>query len=271
MKQDTKPFSGKINPRVKDLTNKQFGELRVLYRTENKNGKVMFYCECSCGKKLNIPATNLKTGNTKSCGCKKKEYLSKKATKHGILKSDRKLYFLFHDIKKRCYNKKYKSYPVYGGRGISICDEWLNDLSSFIKWAKESNYKKGLIIDRINPNGNYSPDNCRFVNAQESASNTRLILDSNTSGYKGVSKKEGLNYQAYYSFNRKKLFLGYYSTAKEASLIRDAHIFVRGLWQYQLNNTEEEITKYILDLEKPLTTKTKADKVKHYLIGNFKK
>ena len=129
-----------------------------------------------------------------------------------------RIWSTYHNIKQRCNNVKHPRYNDYGGRGITMCEEWLNDITSFINWAIENGYNKGLTIDRINNDKGYSPDNCRCVSYAVQATNTSLRKD-NTTGYKGVSidKKNGNRIRANIQIKGKVKFLGYYDTFEEAS------------------------------------------------------
>jgi len=164
-----------------------FGRLTVLdYSTEH--GK--WNCLCSCGKRKMATGGNLRCGNVQSCGCLAKEtssVLCKRLALAGITHGLRQhpIYKLWNNIMTRCYNKKYYRYDDYGGRGITVCKEWL-DTSTFIEWASNNGWKKGLQIDRKDNDGPYSPDNCRFVTNSVSMLNQRVRID-NTSGYRGVT------------------------------------------------------------------------------------
>jgi len=129
-----------------------------------------------------------------------------------------RIWSTYHNIKQRCNNVKHPRYNDYGGRGITMCEEWLNDITSFINWAIENGYNKGLTIDRIDNDKGYSPDNCRCVSYAVQATNTSLRKD-NTTGYKGVSidKKNGNRIRANIQIKGKVKFLGYYDTFEEAS------------------------------------------------------
>ena len=140
---------GKIN----DLTNQKFGRLKVVeYYGNNRHGKALWLCQCDCGKAKVIVGSSLLNKYTLSCGCYNKEYAKKLHSKHNMSYS--KLYKVWQGMKTRCYNPKFIYYCNYGGRGISICDEWLDDFAKFYEWAIANGYKEGLTIDRINNDGN---------------------------------------------------------------------------------------------------------------------
>lgn len=118
---------------------------------------------CSCTDVIGWSTfDHIKSGHTNSCGCYKNDKRIEAKTKHGLHRHI--LYYsIWHGIKNRCYNVNDIPYPDYGGRGIKVCDEWLSDFINFYKWAISNGYKKGLVIDRINNNGDYEPSNCRFT------------------------------------------------------------------------------------------------------------
>lgn len=156
----------------RDLTNLRFGKVTVVgFSNMDKNNKARFLCRCDCGKEFVVIGASLLSGNTRSCGCLKKEQWLKQRTKHGLSKTT--LYPIWGEIIQRTKNKKNRDYKNYGGRGIKVCKEWEENFKSFYEWSIKNGYKKGLSIDRINVNGDYCPENCRWATPKEQGRNTR--------------------------------------------------------------------------------------------------
>lgn len=155
------------NTKKINMIGKKFGRLTVLSECEKraKNGKIIYKCRCDCGNITDVIGDNLRRGNTMSCGC-----LHSEVTKtHGL--RDCKLYNVWDNAKRRCYNKNNKRYKNYGARGIKICDEWKDNFQSFYDWSMSRGYKQGLTLDRIDVNGNYEPSNCRWITNEEQQNN----------------------------------------------------------------------------------------------------
>ena len=159
---------------IKDLSGEKYGRLTVLGLSwSNKNGDCYFKCQCDCGNEKIIRGQYLKTGRVKSCGCLTKERIPANKT-HGMSKT--RLFKIWSGMKQRCYNPNNNKYSVYGGRGIRVCDDWIKDFISFKEWAMKNGYSENLSIDRIEPNGNYEPSNCRWATMEEQANNTRKTI-----------------------------------------------------------------------------------------------
>lgn len=168
--------------KIVDVTGQKFGRLTVIKREGLKYGGSAWLCKCDCGNVKIIALQHLRHG-TKSCGCLSKEIASERGKKSKIGDRSRKhgdfgtkLYGIWAGMKRRCYNPRTKYYKDYGGRGITVCDEWKNDYSKFKEWALANGYQEGLSIERIDVNKGYSPDNCKFITINEQNSNKRISI-----------------------------------------------------------------------------------------------
>lgn len=154
-----------------DLTGKRFGRLIVIKKIGRVGHDTAWECKCDCGNLHNARSGDLKCGNVSSCGCLRKEVAKNKQYKHGL--SDKKLYYVWKSMIRRCYNTKESHYSSYGGRGIKVCDAWKSDCKPFYEWALSSGYAEGLSIDRINVDGNYEPSNCQWISMLKQQFNKR--------------------------------------------------------------------------------------------------
>lgn len=220
--------------KTNDLTGKRYGKLVVVERLEpGKHGDTWYLCRCDCGNEIRARQSNLIKGAHASCGaygCKKTNW------KHGMRQTD--IYKKYYDIHTRCGDK---NNPLYGGRGISVCDEWSGEdgFKNFMNWSMANGYKEGLSLDRIDVNGNYCPDNCRWTDMEMQSRNKRL-LRANKTGYAGVYLKDG-KYAAQINVDKKRLHLGTFSTIKEAAIARrDAELKYWGWTKIKFDDGEKD-------------------------------
>lgn len=192
--------------KANDLTGQKFNRLFVISRCDNyisPQGKtiVRWLCRCDCGNEVKVSTSSLIKNKTKSCGCFNRENIIKRNLKHNLSKT--RLYKIWQGMKKRCYNVNSKTYKNYGGRGIIICQDWLNDFANFYDWAVNNGYTNNLSIDRINVNGNYEPSNCRWITNKEQSNNKRnnhyITFDKETHTMAEWAKIYNINYKLLFS------------------------------------------------------------------------
>lgn len=201
---------------VKDLTGKRFGRLTVLYRSQDNIAPsgyktVMWQCKCDCGKDVIVRGKCLSDGTTKSCGCFAKELMSQRMSKHSGFGT--RLYAVWNSMRQRCNNPKNRAYPNYGGRGVSICDEW-DDFAAFRDWALlagyDENAKRGkFTLDRIDVDGNYTPENCRWADMSIQTNNRRetvyITYEDETHALTDWAKITGIKYHTLWRRYKKGL------------------------------------------------------------------
>lgn len=183
--------------RTSEMLNKKFGNLLVVKRIEDsKTGIPRFRCSCDCGGYAETTGYALRSGNTKSCGCFQKQRASESSKTHGLSKTVE--YRAWIDLLKRCCDPDSQMYSHYGGRGIVVCDRWLNGFENFL--ADMGKRPDGMEIDRINNNGNYEPENCRWttriVNTNNKRNNVLITFKNETKTASEWSRVVGLSAKA---------------------------------------------------------------------------
>lgn len=196
-----------------DLTGQRFGRLLVLSQAENRTsagdptGRRCWNCICDCGNKLTATTMDLRKGDVKSCGCYKHDATLERMTTHGESKT--RLYKIWKAMRRRCYDTKVKSYDRYGGRGITVCKEWDDSYEAFRDWSLAHGYDDTLSIDRIDCDGNYEPDNCRWTTMKEQSNNRKnsrfITYNGETHTIAEWSDVTGISYHTLYM----RLYNGY--------------------------------------------------------------
>ena len=172
-----------------DKTGQYFDRLLVIRRAPNsKSNRTRWLCRCDCDNHVVVHSSRLVKRKILSCGCNGLEY---NETKYSYTK----LYRIWDAIKQRCYNPNSKQFKDYGGRGITVCDEWRNNSLAFRKWALASGYREILQIDRIDNDKGYSPGNCRFVTRKEQMRNRRNSLYFGDKLFIEIAEESGIPYR----------------------------------------------------------------------------
>lgn len=188
--------------RLNNLTGNRYGRLVVIkrandYITPSGRHYVQWLCRCDCGNTTIVIGDALVRHKTKSCGCYRNDKNTEKFSTHGE-SNNNKLYGVWCSMKTRCYNRNSQYYSHYGGRGITVHDSWRNNYIEFKEWAIKNGYQEGLTIDRIDVNGNYCPENCRWVDRSAQANNRRsnilCTLNGETHNLTEWSKITGISY-----------------------------------------------------------------------------
>ena len=153
--------------RLIDLTGQRFGKLVVTeYAGRNERRESLWMCQCDCGNESIVRGDVLRRGTTESCGCGK-------GLKHGHHRKP--WYSSYKAMMERCYLPSSGNYGRYGGKGVTVCEEW-HDINKFAEWAEHSGYAPGLTIDRLDPSKGYSPDNCRWATKKQQSNNRKNTI-----------------------------------------------------------------------------------------------
>lgn len=184
-------------PKVEDISGQKFGRLTAIkYAGKSKGKQTLWECRCDCGKTVIVHHQNLKSGHTSSCGCYNNELISEREKTHGQTKT--RLYNIWHDMNYRCSSQKHSSYKDYGGKGIIVCEEWRKSFEAFRDWALQNGYSDDLSLDRMNGNGNYFPENCRWATLIQQANNTNrnlfFTVDGHTDTLANLCRKYDMPY-----------------------------------------------------------------------------
>lgn len=236
-----KEFKGRFKPlKQEDFSLRILVDLGLKEVAGGRKNERYVIAECPvCKKGFEVRAADVKRGHTTKC---KSCAITITNTTHGGSKT--RLFRIWQVMRNRCFCHNTTQYQDYGGRGITVCDEWKTSFEAFRDWALANGCSDELSIDRIDVDGNYEPDNCRWVDRSVQSSNTRRISKTNTSGYRGVIKiKDYLLYRARIGVKRKRIHLGGFPTALEAAKAYDTFVVLNSL-EHTTNGvlSDEEIS-----------------------------
>lgn len=204
--------------KIRDITGQKFNHLTAV-RIASRN-PLFWECRCDCGNTTLVRSNNLISGNVKSCGC----IHHRGNPKHNLSKT--RLYRIYAKIKRRCYILDDPAYQHYGGRGIVMCDEWKNSFEAFYMWANKNGYSDDLSIDRIDNDGIYSPQNCRWADKVEQANNRCRNRNYTMNGETLTLKQWCSKLQMHYATVHSRIIRGW--SFEEAILYKeDARIIKR--------------------------------------------
>ncbi len=204
-------------------------DLGLVSNGERRRHRAIYECR-RCLDEIEMAVSDFKRKKTDTCNsCTKIE----RNESHGESKT--RLYEVWKDMKKRCYNKNSKSYSYYGGDGATVCDEWMN-FEPFRDWAKANGYSDDLTIERdLSKSKEYSSANCSWETRTTQSRTTRRIMSTNTSGYRGVSfDKASGKFVSHITLSSKTKHIGRFSTALEAAVARDTYVVENG-YEHTLN------------------------------------
>lgn len=187
-------------PKFIDLTGQRFGRLTVLDRAGSSAARyARWRCGCDCGAEKVVDGRHLRSGGTKSCGCLQREETSRRSKTHGL--SEHPLYLVWLGMVGRCSRSSAGNFAHYGGRGIKVCERWQSDFQAFFDDMSEG-YAPGLQLDRIDNDGDYSPENCRWATPRENSNNKRntrcVMFDGQPTPVSEVARYMGVTYSKLY-------------------------------------------------------------------------
>lgn len=179
------------------LAGERFGRLTVISQDGKRGTRRLWLCLCDCGSETRVTTSNLKSGSVSSCGCLAREATSARSTTHGGRLT--RLYSIWHGMKARC-SLPHPNHKYHHGLGVSVCEEWASSFAAFRDWAVSNGYSENLSIDRIDNDGDYTPNNCRWATSRQQRLNSRTTLrtsDGNPAII--VAALNGINRSTFYS------------------------------------------------------------------------